>query len=90
MDMYKIKFKCTGWVMSSTRYFTASSTLEAIHDIDYAMQHGMITSKQIKIYSVKLYNRFTNKWESQDLDCLRTKYRQDSRGRYIIHQNSPS
>lgn len=87
INMYRIKFKCRGWLTNSTRYFNVTSVQEAIKDIDYAMQHDMITSNCIYIKSVSMYNRFSGKWDRQDLSFLSSMYKQDYRGRYIIRHD---
>ena len=86
-DMYKIKFKCRGWLTTSTRYFTATGTGEAVQDLDYAMQHNMITSNRITIHSVSLYNRYSGRWDKQDLACLESRYSKNYRGKYIIRRD---
>ena len=89
-DMYKIRFKCRGWLTASTRYFTATGVDEAVLDLDYAMQHNMIASNKITIRSVSLYNRYSGKWDRQDLSCLDNRYDTDYRGRYVIRHEKPS
>lgn len=88
IDMYKVKFRCAGWITNSTRYFTASSAGEALKDIDYAMQHNMITCKTIIVKNVSRYNRFAAKWEPQDILTINTKYSTDKRGRILIHKHT--
>ena len=86
MNVYRIKFKCGGWVTASTRYFSASSAREALVDINYAMQHNMITSNVITILKVQMYNRFSSKWEVENIDDYKSSYQVDSRGRLVIQR----
>lgn len=86
MNVYRIKFKCGGWVTTSTRYFSASSAGEALVDINYAMQHNMITSNKIIIHKVQMYNRFSGKWEMESIDSYKSIYKVDSRDRLIIQR----
>lgn len=87
VDVYKIKFKCDGWFCSSTRYYSASSGGEAINDLNYAMQHGMVTSEQITIINISVYNRFSTKWEKQDMMLLSPGYTTDNKQRIILNKH---
>jgi len=88
IDVYKIKFKCDGWFCSSTRYYSASSANEALKDLNYAMQHNMVSSERITIINISMYNRYSVKWERQDMNLLNTGYDTDNKHRIILSKSN--
>lgn len=66
-EVYRVIMRCgyPPWKMKSERYYTAFHSSEALEDIYHTFHVGKIHAKQITIYDIQEYDRYSNLWVSR-------------------------
>ena len=66
-EVYRIIMRCGSppWKIRSERYFSAFHSSEALEDIYHTFHKGKIHAKQIIIYDIQEYDRYSHLWVSR-------------------------
>ena len=66
-EVYRVVMRCGAppWKMKSERYFTAFHSSEAFEDVYHTFHVGKIHAKQVIIYDIQEYDRYSNLWVSR-------------------------
>jgi len=66
-EVYRLIMRCgrPPWAMKSERYFTAFHSSEALEDIYHTFHVGKIHARQVIIYDIQEYDRYSHLWVSR-------------------------
>ena len=68
---YRIVYRSGNSVMKSTQYYSVYHSSEALEDIYHTYRKGKIHAREITIYRIQEYNRFTDKWENRIEEAIK-------------------
>lgn len=69
-EQYRIIWSAGDSVTNSTQYYSVYHSSEALADIYHTFAKGKIHAKEIVIFSIEEYCKFTNAWEDRKTVCL--------------------
>jgi hypothetical protein len=61
-EIYRITFRCGGWVSKSERFYNVFHSSEALEDICHVFYKGTIPCRKITIYDIEEYVSYANQW----------------------------
>jgi hypothetical protein len=69
-EQYRIIWSAGDSVTNSTQYYSVYHSSEALADIYHTFAKGKIHAKEIVIFSIEEYCRFTDAWKDRKGICL--------------------